>query len=153
MSRFHSVIEGSAAASGAYIGYLQAASGSGAKLRRLTLGFTSNATTPASAQIEVRAYRGTAALTAGTSLASSKLDPNSPAAACTLFSAGSGGTLETAVSWSCTLNTQSAADFPWEQLEEWILPSGAANSLVFVNETTLPASPTTTINLAVEWEE
>lgn len=153
MSRYHNVILGSAAASGAYIGYLQAGSGGGAKIRRVTLGFTSNATTPASAQIEVRAYRGTAALTAGTGITVNKLDPNSPSAVCQLFSGGSAGTLTGQPDFSVTLNTQSAADLPWEQLEEWILPAGVANSIVFVNETTLPASPTTTINLAVEWEE
>jgi hypothetical protein len=153
MARFHSYIPGSAAASGAYIGYIQPASTGGCKLRRVTLGFTSNATTPASAQIEVRIYRGTAALTAGTGITATPLDPNYPTARCQLFSAGSGGTLESQAAFGITLNTQSAADLPWEQLEEWIVPSGVANSLVFVNETTLPSSPTTTINLAVEWEE
>jgi hypothetical protein len=132
---------------------LQANSAGGAKLRRVTLGFTSNATTPASAQIEVRVYKGTAALTAGTSIAVNKMDPNSPPALCQLFSGGSGGTLASTPDFGITLNTQSAADLPWEQLEEWILPLGVTNSLVFVNETTLPSSPTTTINLAVEWEE
>ena len=153
MARYHGTINGSTVASGAYIGYLQAASGGGGKLRRLTVGFTSNATTPASSQVEIRVYRGTAALTAGSSVTVSKLDPNSSANAVTLLSGGSGGTLEGGASFGITLNTQSAADLPWEQLEEWILPAGTANSLVFVNETTLPSSPTTTINLAVEWEE
>lgn len=153
MARYHNVILASAAASGAYIGYLQPAATGGCKVRRVTLGFTSNATTPASAQVEVRAYRGTAALTAGTGITVNKLDPNSPPALCQLFSGGSGGTLASTPDFSITLNTQSAADLPWEQLEEWVVPLGVANSLVFVNETTLPSSPTTTINLAVEWEE
>jgi hypothetical protein len=153
MARFHNVILGSSAASGAYIGYLQAGANGGAKLRRVTLGFTSNATTPASAQIEVRIYRGTAALTAGTGLTVSPMDANYPTAQCQLFTGGSGGTLNGVPDFGITLNTQSAADLPWEQLEEFVLTKGAANSLVFVNETTLPSSPTTTINLAVEWEE
>lgn len=153
MGRYHNTIQGSAAAAGAYIGYLQAGASGGGKLRRLSIGFTSNGTTPASQQCEVRVFRGTAALTAGTAITQSKLDPNSGAANCQLFSGGSGGTLESVASFSATLNSQSAADYPWEQLEEWVLPAGAANSLVFVNEITLPSSPTTTINLSVEWEE
>jgi hypothetical protein len=82
-----------------------------------------------------------------------KMDPNSAPALCGLYSGGSAGTLASTPDFGVTLNTQSAADLPWEQLEEWILPLGVTNSLVFVNETTLPSSPTTTINLAVEWEE
>lgn len=153
MSRFHGVIRGSAAASGAIIGTLAGATGSGGKLRRLTLGFTSNATTPASAQIEVAVFRFTAAPTGGSAITPGKMDPNSPTAAMAFASGGTGGTLVSVPEFSITLNTQSAADLPWEQLEEWIIPLGTANGLAFVNETTLPSSPTTTLNLAVEWEE
>lgn len=153
MSRYHGVILGSAAGSGGYIGTLAASATNGYKFRRLTLGFTSNATTPSSAQIEVRAYRFTAAPTGGSVIASNQLDPNSAAALAVLSSGGTGGTVASTPDFSITLNTQSAADLPWEQLEEWIVSKGTTNGLVFVNETTLPSSPTTTINLAVEWEE
>jgi hypothetical protein len=48
-----------------------------------------------------------------------------------------------------SLNTQSAGDLPWEQLEEWEIP--LSTWLAFMLITTLPAS--TTMTMSFEFEE
>lgn len=156
MARYHGYIPGSTVASGALIGYLQASTNAGGRLRRVTPSFSSAGSTPVSTQIEIRVYRFTAAGTAGSAITADLMDtvglvtPN-----CSLFSGGTGSfTLApTGGAFGISLNNQSAADLPWEQLEEWWLPRGTANGFAFVNETTLPSSPQSSINLAVEWEE
>lgn len=159
MSRFHAVgISAASAASGAYICSLTAASASGFKVRRISLGvYTTTAVTPTSQQIVVAAYRFTAALTGGTTVASNKLDPNSPTAAAVFSNTAAGtalsaGTLASTPDYQLAFNSQSAADLPWEQLEEWVVSAGTGNGIVLINE--IAAIPTNhIITAALEWEE
>lgn len=142
---------------GQLVATLAAGSSGGYKLRRVSWGFSSNNTTPASQQVALSIARFTVAPTAGTSITADQLDPNSNAATAVLKA--NGGTVFTstgtqaAAAVTLPLNSQSAADLPWEQLEEWIVTAGAANGLAFFFGAALPSSPTTQVAVNVEWEE
>lgn len=159
MGRFHAVgISAASAASGAYICSLTAAAGSGFKVRRISLGvYTTTAVTPTSQQIVIAAFRFTAALTGGTAVTANNLDPNSPAPAAVFKNTAAGtalsaGTVNTTPDFQLAFNSQSAADLPWEQLEEWIVSAGTGNGIVLINQ--IAAIPTNhIISAAVEWEE
>jgi hypothetical protein len=159
MSRFHATT-GLVTPNATYnqlVGTLAASSGGGYKLRRISWGFSSNNTTPASQQVVLNVARFTAAPGGGTSVTPDQLDPNSvpplssfKANGGTAFS--SAGTVSGAA-FSLPLNSQSASDLPWEQLEEWISAAGTANGFAFYMSAALPSSPTTQVSVNVEWEE
>jgi hypothetical protein len=118
-----------------------------AQLRRLTIGFTSAGGVPNSQQVDfsVQHYTGG---TTGTGITAYQLRPTSRPA---LVTPQTGYTLGTAagVPWYISLNTQSAGDLPWEQLEEWFWP--ASSYLVIQNLVALPAS--CGVSISAEWEE
>jgi hypothetical protein len=138
---------------------LAGSANAGFKLRRVTWGFSSNNTTPASQQCVLQIARFTAAPSAGTAVTADWLDPNSNHTPQATFTANGGtaftsaGTITANPPFVLPLNSQSAADMPWEQLEEWIAPTGTANGFAFFTNAALPSSPTTQIAVNVEWEE
>lgn len=163
MSRFHGSTGGAGVTPNAtysqLVGTLAAGASGGFKLRRVSWGFTSANSVPASQQCVLNIARFTAAPAGGTSAnLSGPLDPNSnPATAAFKVNAGtaftSAGTISSFVELALPLNAQSAADMPWEQLEEWICTAGTANGFAFYTSAALPTTVTTTIVLNVEWEE
>ncbi len=126
------------------------------KLRRLTLGVAVTSGSIVSQQVVVGINRGTARGTQTTNVAGSKMDPTSAASGITgVDSAWSVqptlGATATDV-FKVAFNTQSGADLPWEQLEEFFSDVGTANVIGIVNRVTaLPANHQ--LSVAVEWEE
>lgn len=151
MGRYRaSVVSSAAATSGTVLMSMVAGSTGDFFIRRVTVGFTSGGTTPTSEQVQVNATAGTGLtaptpLTPGTALLRSTSRP-ALVIPCT---AATGTFTAVGAPFILPLNTQSAADIPWEQLEEWQVPP--SSSLQFTTQTTLPAS--TSICLSVEWEE
>jgi hypothetical protein len=140
------------------IGTLTSLSTGGFKLRRVSWGFSSNNTTPASQQCVLVVSPFTVAPTGGTVVALDQMDPNSyPPQTIWTYNGGtaftSAGTIRSTSLFTLPLNSQSGGDLPWEQLEEWSVPKGAANGLAFTLSAALPASPTTQVALNVEVEE
>lgn len=134
--------------------WLQAASGNGFKLRRVTLGVVAGTSVPTSQQLTVGINRvTTAGTTPGGGMTPNRLDPNSAAAGSTFKTTY--GTAPTTTSddlFRVSFNSQSGVDLPWEQLEELIVAAGTANGLVFINrDNALPASHSYVIS--VEFEE
>lgn len=142
---------------GACVATIAAGAANGFKFRRLTVGVITNTiVVPTSQQILLWAYRFTAAPTGGSAaITPAQLDPNSgPANAVfkTNTTAFVGGTFAATPSFGIPINTQSSADLPWEQLEEWIVATGTANGLAFFNQlNALPAGHQ--YSLSAEWEE
>lgn len=126
----------------------------GFKLRRVSIGVVAGATVPTSQQVTVAINRGSARGTASTTVTGGKLDPNTAASGITgLDTAWSGApTPAAADQFRMSFNSQAGADFPWEGNEEFVVPIGTANPLLFINrDNALPASHSYT--LSVEWEE
>lgn len=145
-----------------YIGYLGAGSGSGFRLRRVTLGVrTTTASVPTSQQYTVEIHRQTVA-PAGTGLATAVVgqaletwvpaDPTAGLIATTATTIGTTAPTVTATAIKAlTLNTQTGWDYPFEFMEELICSSGTANGIAFVNiGNTLPAGHLITVDC--EWE-
>lgn len=155
MSRYATQVKSTAAlAVDTGFAWLMSPAGSGCKLRRVTLGVVAGATTPTSQQVTVGINRvSTSGTTPGTALAAGKLDPNSPAAAMTVYpSFATPPTPAAADQHRTSFNSQSGVDLPWELLEEFIVSAGTANGLAFINrDNALPASHSYT--LSIEWEE
>jgi hypothetical protein len=122
------------------------ASGS-ALLRRFTVGFSSGGTTPTSEQVVVNLQPCTG-LTNGSTVAAGKLRSTS-VPSLSISSIPTGTITAVGPPFIISLNTQSAADLPWEQLEEWEIP--LSTWLAFMLITTLPAS--TTMTMTYEYEE
>jgi hypothetical protein len=118
-----------------------------ALIRRLTLGFTSGGSTPTSQQVQINAQPCTG-LTNGTGRTVGVLRSTSRPAL-VVPSIPTGSITAVGPPFITTLNTQSAADLPWEQLEEWAVPASSWLAIMVI--TTLPAS--TSLTLDVEWEE
>lgn len=155
MSRFSAQAESSAAlAVDTAFAWLYPVTGSGYKLRRVTIGCVAGAGVPTSQQVVVGINRtSTAGTTPGGGMTGAKLDPNSPAAAAVFSSTfGTPPTLAASDQYRIAFNTQSGADLPWELLEEFIVAAGTTSGLAFVNrDNALPASHKYV--LSVEWEE
>lgn len=120
-------------------------------VRRVTLGFFGAASPPTSQQVQFAAQPGTGVTAIGTSITAGKLRSTSVPA---LGTSGAGtltGTFAAAgPPFLISLNTQSAADLPWEQLEEWEIP--ASSDLQFqVITNAVPSGAGVTVT--VEWEE
>jgi hypothetical protein len=122
------------------------ASGS-ALLRRFTAGFSSGGSTPTSEQVVIQLQPATG-LTNGTTVASGKLRSTS-VPSLSINSIPTGTITAVGPPFIIPLNTQSAGDLPWEQLEEWEIP--LSTWLAFMLITTLPAS--TTLSITYEYEE
>lgn len=123
------------------------------KIRRVTIGVVAGASVPTSQQVTVGINRGTARGTATTTLTPGKLDPRHQAAGITgVDTAWSGApTLAAADQFRVSFNSQSGADLPWEQLEEFWTDIGVANPIVFVNrDNALPAAHSYTLSIETE---
>lgn len=133
--------------------WLHASANTGCKLRRVTLGVVAGASTPTSQQLTVGINRVTTAGTTPTAVTPGRLDPNSAVAGCTAASAfATPPTLAATDQYRVSFNSQSGVDLPWELLEEFIIATGTANGLGFVNrDNALPASHSYVIS--VEHEE
>jgi hypothetical protein len=155
MARYTATVESSAALAGdTAFGWLRPITGTGCKLRRVTVGILAGTSTPTSQQIELGIARTTnAGTTPGAPVTGAKLDPNSAAASC-LFNTtyATPPTLTSPDFYKIAFNSQSGADLPFEMLEEVILAAGTTDGLAFINRTNaLPASHK--LVLSVEWEE
>jgi hypothetical protein len=155
MARFNAQTESAAAlAVDTGFAWLMGVATNSARLRRVTLGVsTTTAVVPTSQQVTVGIVRTTNAGTTPSGGTINKLDPNSAAATCLYASAfATPPTLAASDSFRAAFNTQSGADLPWEQLEEFWVASGTTNGIAFVNrDLALPAGHKLVI--AVEWEE
>lgn len=166
MARFNGVTE-SAAALGTGINSASATTGglfaslvltgsSAFRIRRITLGVRAGAATPTSQQVSVAVIRCTARGTQTTTQALNKLDSNSFATNVALDSAWSTtptlpGTALANYSYELSFNTQSAADLPWELLEELYCSGAAGNGFAFFNVgNALPASHLYTASFEIE---
>lgn len=137
---------------------LQAGTANGYRLRRLTLGVRAGAATPTSQQVTVALVRTTARGTATTTNAAKGIDQpgataNSPGLD-VAWSAVPTATWTAPYLYEVSFNTQSAADLPFELLEElWVLAAASnANGLALINVgNALPASHLYTAS--VEFEE
>lgn len=123
------------------------------KIRRVTVGVVAGASVPTSQQVTVGINRGTARGTASTTVTPNKLDPRHQAAGITgvdtVWSVAP--TLAAADQFRVSFNSQSGADLPWEQLEEFWTDIGVANPIVFVNrDNALPASHSYTLSIETE---
>lgn len=128
--------------------YALGPSSSGSALfRRATVGFSSGGTTPTSEQVVFQLQPCTG-LTNGTPVPSGKLRSTS-VPALSVCSITTGTITAVGPPFIIPLNTQSAGDLPWEQLEEWEIP--LSTWLAFMLITTLPAS--TTLACSFEFEE
>jgi hypothetical protein len=155
MARFSAQCESSAAlATDAAFAWLYPVTGSGYKLRRVTIGCVAGAGVPTSQQVVVGINRTTnAGTSAGGGMTGNKLDPNSPAAAAVFSTTfGTPPTTATNDAYRVAFNSQSGVDLPWELLEEFVVAAGTASGLAFINrDNALPASHKYV--LSVEWEE
>lgn len=146
-----------------YIGYWGASATAGFRLRRLKLGvMTTSGVVPTSQQIRFGVYRQTVA-PAGTGLAAAVLgqaletwtlqtDPTTGAIATTATTIGTTGpTLAAAPLFTCTFNSQSYLDVPFDYIEEAVCAIGTANGLAFVNlGNTLPTNHFITVDATIE---
>ena len=124
------------------------------KLRRVKLGCRAGTGAPTSQQITVGIFRATARGTASTTTTGLALDPRSAASVSTgVDSAWSvNPTLAANPFDKISINDQSAADVPYELLEEVICDQGTANGIAFQNiGNALPTGHLLTLSL--EWEE
>lgn len=123
------------------------------RIRRVTIGLVAGASVPTSQQVTVGINRGTARGTATTTLTPGKVDPRTGPAQITgvdtVWSVAP--TLAAADQFRVSLNSQSGADLPWEQLEEFWTDIGTANPIVFVNrDNALPAAHSYTLSIETE---
>lgn len=152
MARYAASVVSSAALTATGFFWLTAGSTGDLLIRRLTLSFAFNsATVPTSQQAQVSAQPGTGLAASASTITSRLLRSTSrPALAVAGSAAGTGTFTAVGSPFLISLNTQSAGDLPWEQLEEWQMP--ASSTLVVANVgNTLPAG--CQIVLSVEWEE
>jgi hypothetical protein len=155
MARYTATVESSAAlAADTAFAWLRPVSGTGCKLRRITIGVLAGASVPTSQQVELGVARTTnAGTTPGGAVTGAKLDPNSAAAAC-LFNTtyATPPTLTSPDFYKVAFNSQAGADLPFELLEEVVIAAGTTDGLAFLNRTNaLPASHK--LVLSCEWEE
>lgn len=155
MGRYTATVESTAAlAADTAFAWLRPVAGAGCKLRRVTVGVIAGASTPTSQQVELGIARTTnAGTTPGGSVTGAKMDPNSPAAECLFHTTyATPPTLTSPDAFKIAFNSQSGADLPWEQVEEFIIAAGTTDGLAFINRANaLPASHK--LVLSVEWEE
>jgi len=154
MGRYSAYVESSAAiAVDTAFAWLMAPAGSGAKLRRVTVGCVAGAAVPTSQQLVVGINRVSTAGTTPVAGTIGKLDPNIATAAMSFDTAFTGApTLAGSDQFRIPFNSQSGADLPWEGVEEFIIAAGTTNGLAFVNrDNALP--PSHKIVLTIEWEE
>lgn len=115
---------------------LAASANTGYKLRRISLGVRAGASAPTSQQLTVAVVRTTARGTA-TANTPQPLDPNGPPSAISGLDVAwsvvptATWTAPYLIEWS--FNSQSAADLPYELLEELVVAKGAGNGLAFIN--------------------
>lgn len=169
MGRFRGAVESQAAQlagtpSGTtfngYFAAVVAGSAANFKLRRVILGVRAGATVPTSQQYTVAVYRQTVRVvgTGFSTVTMQNMDPRGAASAITgidVTTATAAGTTGPTIGANplvkLTLNTQSAADVPFELLEELISDQGTANGLAFVNiGNALPASHLFTLDIEEE---
>jgi hypothetical protein len=169
MGRFKGAVESQAAqlagapSSTTFNGYFAAiVAGASAnfKLRRVILGVRAGAAVPTSQQYTVAIYRQTVRVvgTGFSTVTMQNMDPRGAATAITgidVTTATTAGTTGPTIGANplerITLNTQSAADLPYELLEEMICDQGTANGLAFVNiGSALPASHLFTLSIEAE---
>lgn len=166
MARFSGVCE-SAAALGTGINSASATVGglflnirlnaaSAFRLRRLTVGIRAGATAPTSQQLSFAIIRSSAAGAGATAQVLNQLDPNSFATNVRADVTGwtttptIPGNAQASYLYEATLNTQSAADLPWELTEE-VYVNGSGNGLAFYNlANALPANHLYTVSYEVE---
>jgi hypothetical protein len=127
-----------------------------AKLRRVTLGIGVTSGSIVSQQCVVGFNVTTGALGTPTKATANAMDAGSPASTSggLISAAGTPPTLgaTTADAFKVAFNTQSGADLPWEQLEEWRIGGSTSLGIAFVNRVTaLPANHE--YILSVEFEE
>lgn len=127
------------------------------RLRRITLGVRAGATTPTSQQVTVGLVRTTARGTATTTNAIRGLDQPGATAGCpgcdVAWSTVPTATWTAPYLYEVSFNTQSAADLPFELLEEFLVVAAAsnANGLAFINVgNALPASHLYTLSVEIE---
>lgn len=156
MARYNAQLLSSAAVGAdiafGWFGYVAAAV---AKLRRVTLGVAVTSGAITSQQCVVGLNVTTGAVVTPTNTTTNKLDAGSDTNQVFLVSAyatpptlGATG----ADAFKVAFNTQSGADLPWEQLEEWRIGGSTSLGIAFVNRVTaLPANHQYV--LSVEWEE
>lgn len=169
MGRFKGVVESQAAQlagtpSGTtfngYFAAIVAGASANFKLRRVTLGVRAGATVPTSQQYSVAIYRQTVRVvgTGFSTVVMGNMDPRGAASAITgidvttATAAGTTGpTIAATKMGELTLNTQAAADVPYELLEEMICDQGTANGWAFVNiGNALPAAHLFTLDIEGE---
>jgi hypothetical protein len=155
MSRYSAQVESAATlAVDTSFAWLMCTAAAGFKLRRVTLGITTTtAVVPTSQQCTVGINRVS---TAGTTPVTGTVNPLDPNATTGLVVFDTGfttpPTLAAQDAYRAAFNTQSGADLPWEQLEEFVVPKGTTNGLAFVNrDLALPSNHK--LVLSVEWEE
>jgi len=169
MGRFKGAVESQAAqpagtpSGTTFNGYFAAIVGGASanfKLRRVILGVRAGAAVPTSQQYTVGVYRQTVRVvgTGFSTVTMQNMDPRGAASAITgidITTAATAGTTGPTIGANAlekfTLNTQSAADVPYELLEEFICDQGTANGLAFVNiGSALPASHLFTLSIEEE---
>jgi len=145
-----------------YFAWVPAAANTGLKLRRAKIGLRAGAAVPTSQQYTIAVYAQTVA-PAGTGFAAGVTNPLDGAmndvgasAGLSVTTAAAAGTTGPTIGANAldkiTLNTQSAADVPWEFIEELTCAKGTANGFAFVNiGSALPSGHL--FVLSVEWEE
>jgi hypothetical protein len=119
-------------------GNLVAGSGSGFKLRRLTIGVRAGVGAPTSQQLTLGIVRTTARGTQSATNAPKALDPNAQQSANspgidTAWTAVPTATWTAPYLYEVSFNSQSGVDLPFELLEELIVAAGTANGLGFIN--------------------
>jgi hypothetical protein len=168
MGRFKTVVESQAAQpagvpSGTtfngYFAAIVAGASANFKLRRCIIGVRATGV-PTSQQYSVAIFRQTvrAAGTGFSTVVPGNMDPRGAASAITgvdittgTTAGTTGPTIAATKMGEFTLNTQSAADVPWELLEEMICDQGTANGLAFVNiGAALPSTHLFTLDLEDE---
>lgn len=169
MGRFKGVVESQAAQlaglpSGTtfngYFAAIVAGASANFKLRRVTLGVRAGATVPTSQQYSVAIYRQSVRVvgTGFSTVTMQNMDQRGAASAITgidvttATAAGTTGpTLGANKLGEWTLNTQSAADIPYELLEEMVCDQGTANGWAFVNiGNALPSAHLFTLDIEAE---
>lgn len=157
-------VSGAAGASNGLVGYWNAATAAGYRLRRVVLGVRAGASVPTSQQVTIGLYRQTVSPVGtgvGTAVAGQALevwtpvDPTGGIVPITITGATTFGTTGSTVAANplhkFTFNTQSGWDIPFELLEELVCNLGAANSLAFVNiGNVFPAAHLLTVSCEVE---
>ena len=146
-----------------YIGYWGGAAACGFRLRRLVIGVRIAAGgVPTSQQLSIQVHRQTVA-PSGTGLAAAILgqpfethtpqtDPTTGIITTTATTIGTTGpTIAASPLVTCTFNTQSQSDTPFEFMEEIVCAIGTANGFAFViNGGTLPTNHLVVLTAEIE---